>query len=141
MPCPVTALSAARGAAERVEVRDLPHGGLASIAAPLPFAADGVPRGLMPPVVVAATEREVLLLPDDLAANREAGRFEIRRDRRRLERRMPDIRDRAREQLPRRRPFGAIVVHDATDGRALRGIHAMPPGRVVRRRRTADRSS
>ena len=65
------------GAAEGVEVRDLPDRRLPPIPAPVARAAHGVPRGLMPPVVVSATEREVRLAPDDVAANGEAGGLQV----------------------------------------------------------------
>src|SRR5262249_27489287 len=117
--------------AHRVQVRDLPDGGLAPIAVPPTLPAHGVPGWLVRPVIVATAQREVLLLPDDLAADRELGGLEISRHERRLQPGVPDVRDRAREQLPCIRPVGAIVVRDAADRRALLRIDPMPPRRIV----------
>ena len=118
-------------AAERIEVRDLPHRRLTAIAEPLARTAHGVPGRFVLPVIVTTTQREVLLPPDNLAADREAGRLQTGGDRRRLHRGMPDVDDAAWEERPRRRPVGAVVVQDPADRGALRGVDPMPPGRVV----------
>ena len=48
---------------------------LPPVPAPAALPAHGVPGRLVRPVIVAAAQREVLLLPDDLAADGEPGRF------------------------------------------------------------------
>ena len=121
------------GAAHRIEVRHLPDGGLRAIALPVGrrVLADGVPRGFMRPMNVAATDGEMLFSPDDLTADCEARRLEIRCDRRGLETAVPNVRNVAGKQLPGDRPCRASVIRHAADRGPLRRVRAMSPGRIV----------
>src|SRR5262245_52958065 len=56
-------------AAHGVQIGNGPHRRLTAVAQPASPAANRVPTRLMLPVVVAAAQREVLLDPNDLAAD------------------------------------------------------------------------
>src|SRR5439155_13371518 len=79
--------------AVRVQVFDLPNGALCPVAAPVGFLAlaHGIPARLMPPVVVAAPENEVLLRPDNLRANLEADAVEAACGLARVDARVPNV--------------------------------------------------
>src|ERR1700730_14963259 len=76
--CPVPPARLALRVAKRVVVGDRPDRGLGAITLPMAGLARAhrVPAGFVLPVVVAATQGEVLLDPDDLRAQLEAASSE-----------------------------------------------------------------
>src|SRR5665213_3992363 len=69
-------------------------------ARPVALLADGVPAGLVLPVIVAATDDQPLLGPDDLGADGEPFPRQAFRNGRCVKRAMPDVGDGARKQCP-----------------------------------------
>jgi hypothetical protein len=118
--------------AHRVEIRDLPDRGLPAVATPTAGAPHGVPRRFMPPVVVAPAEREMLLVPDDLAAQCEAGGLERLGDDRPFQRGVPDVGDHARKQSPRRRPVGSVIIQHGPAGSVTPSTRKASPARMTR---------
>src|ERR1039458_4036457 len=103
-----------RGAlpAKRIQVRHLPDGRRRAIAAPvccLTFP-HRIPAGLMPPVIRAARDGEVLLHPDDLRPDLETAGLQAPRYLGGVNARMPNVDDGAGKQRPSRRPIDPIVV-------------------------------
>src|SRR5690606_30940331 len=113
---------------------DVPDGRLLAVAGPVALGAllYGIPAGLMLPMVVAAREDQLALVPDDLAAELEAAGGKAIADHAGKQAGMPDIGDVAREQGPCFAPVRLVVVQHVALGRAA-GSNAcfLPPGRVI----------
>ena len=64
---------------ERIVIRDLPDCGLRAVALPVASLAfaHGIPAVFMLPMIVAAAQREVLLDPDNLSAQRQPASSEV----------------------------------------------------------------
>src|ERR1035437_8662626 len=100
--------------AKWVQVRYLPDRRLRAIAAPATGLAfpHCIPAGLMPPVVRAARDGEVLLHPDDLGPDLESAGLQAQRHFGGVNTRMPNVGDGTGKQHPSLRPVDPIVVGD-----------------------------
>src|SRR5690349_21023193 len=121
--------------AERIVVRDLPHGGLLAVTLPLASLAlaHRVPAIFMTPMVVAAAHCKMLFDPDDLRPRRQPASCEIGADHVAMQRPVPDISDISGKQRIGLPPVGAVIIGHL----ALREVTgadptAGAPARVVR---------
>src|ERR1035437_984536 len=99
---------------KRIQIRYLPDSRLRAIAAPVTSLASShrIPARLMPPVVRAARDGEVLLHPDDLGPDLESAGLQAQRHLGGVNARMPDVGDGTGKQRPSLRPVDPIVVCD-----------------------------
>ncbi len=117
-------LRAVLGLGVLLPARYVPERCLLPVAGPIAFFADGIPTRLVLPVVVASSDYEPLLGPDDLGADRKAVLLEALCNRPRVQRAMPDVGDPAREERPRLAPVGDPVVTNLPH--PLRVVDARP---------------
>src|ERR1700731_3845584 len=130
VPPALLALRIAKG----IVIGDLPDGGLRAATLPVagPALAHGVPAGFVLPVIIAATQGEVLFGPDDLSArlqpaSRQTGGGDIA-----VQSPVPNIGDIPGEQRIGLPPVDAIVVeHLALRQLAGTEAAARSPGRIV----------
>src|SRR5580693_2302436 len=125
VPPALLALRIAKG----IVIGDLPDGGLRAATLPVagPALAHGVPAGFVLPVIIAATQGEVLFGPDDLSARLQPASNEVGSHDIAVQRAVPDISDIPSKQRIGLPPVGAIVVeHPAL--RQLAVTEATAPG-------------
>src|ERR1019366_734109 len=121
------------GSAKGVQIRNLPKRRLRSVPAPVRCSprSDGIPAGLVLPVVITPAQREVLFGPDNLRTNLEARRFESTGNLRSVGPGVPHITDIAWEQPIGRRPIHPVVVGNGSGLSLLPQPRSLAPARVI----------
>src|SRR5215472_4053885 len=96
--------------AKRIHIGDLPDCRLSTTTVPVCRSSDDIPAGLMLPVVMATANSEVLFSPNNLGADLKTTAEQTFSDNGAPEGSMPNISNRAREQLPSLSPVRTGII-------------------------------
>jgi hypothetical protein len=113
---------------------DIPNRHLLAIASPVPSLAlaHSIPARFMLPVIIAAAQDQLALVPDNLGAQLKLGRDQALAHHASEQTGVPNVSHLAREESPRFAPIGIVVVQDLALGIvATSNTGLLAPARIV----------